>query len=119
MTGVGVAVNVTGKTHETDTAPGLPPVINTYPGNTRASVLWTAGAGVQYRIVSGVIADLSYQYVDAGRFRAADGTPQINGFTGTPFTTPFEAIRGDLRTHRVGFAVNIEFDAIRRLFSGR
>ncbi|HEV8615965.1 MAG TPA: outer membrane beta-barrel protein [Methylomirabilota bacterium] len=119
MTGAGVAFNVTGTIHETDVIPGVGSVVNTYPGSTRTSFLWTAGAGVQYLIVSGVIADLSYQYVDAGRFRAADGMPQINGLTGTPFSPPFGAIRGDLRTHRVGFAVDIEFDAIRRLFSGR
>jgi opacity protein-like surface antigen len=119
MTGAGVAFNITGHTRETDSLPGFPTVINDYPGNTRTSLLWTAGAGVQYRIVSGVVADLSYQYVDAGRFRAADGTPQISGVNGAPFSPPFEAFRGDFRTHRVGLAVNIEFDAISRLFSGR
>ena len=119
MTGAGVAFNMTGWTHETNTVPGAPTVINSYPGTTRTSFLWTAGAGVQYRIVNGVVADLSYQYVDAGRFRAADGAPQYSGLTGSPFATPFEAFRADFRTHRVGLAVNIEFDAIGRFFSGR
>jgi opacity protein-like surface antigen len=119
MTGMGVAVNVTGDTTERETPPGVPGWNNTYPGSTRTSFLWTAGAGMQYQIVSGVIADLSYQYVDAGRFRAADGTPQINGFNGLPFQPPFDSFRGNLRTHRIGFAINIELEGISRLFSGR
>lgn len=119
MAGAGVAFNITGETREVNTLAGSATVINTYPGGTRESFLWTAGAGVQYRVAPGVVADLSYQYVDAGRFRAAAGTPQIDGISGTPFDPPFGSIRGDLRTHRLGFAVNIELEAIGRWFSGR
>ncbi|MBI1735662.1 MAG: hypothetical protein HYR51_10840 [Candidatus Rokubacteria bacterium] len=116
MTGFGVAFNVTGETRESDTPVGGPTVVNRYPGSTRTSFLWTAGGGVQYRLANGVVADFSYQYVDAGRFLAADGGPQINGFDGSPFTPPFEPIQGHLRTHRLGLAINVELDAIARLF---
>jgi opacity protein-like surface antigen len=113
MAGGGVAVNITGETRETNTRGAVPTVTNIYPGTTEESLLWTAGAGVQYRIASGVVADLSYQYVDAGRFRAA-GRPQVDGITGAPFAPPFQPIHGDLRTHRLGVAVNIDLEAIGR-----
>jgi opacity protein-like surface antigen len=119
MGGMGVALNVTGETREANTFANNPTVTNTYPGGTEESFLWTAGAGVQYRIASGVVADFSYQYVDAGRFRAATGKHQIDGTTGLPFNPPFRPIRGDLETHRLGLAVNIELETIGRWFSGR
>jgi opacity protein-like surface antigen len=115
--GAGVAFNVTGDTRETSTFATT--VTNTFPGGTEESFLWSAGGGVQYRIASGVVADVSYQYVDAGRFRAVTGKRQIDGTTGLAFTNPFRPIRGDLETHRLGFAVNIEFETIGRWFSGR
>lgn len=112
MTGLGVAFNVTGETRESDTPVGGPTVVNRYPGTARASFLWTAGGGLQYRIANGIVADFSYQYVDAGRFRAAEGGPQINGFTGQPFPSNFDPIEGNLRTHRLGLAINIELETI-------
>jgi opacity protein-like surface antigen len=118
MGGLGMAVNVTGETKEFMTF-GNGTATNTYPGATRESFLWTAGAGVQYRVFPGVIADVSYQYVDAGRFRAAGRDGQIDGTTGQPFDPPFRAIRGDLETHRVGFAINVELEAISRWFNRR
>jgi opacity protein-like surface antigen len=119
MGGLGMAVNVTGDTKEFMTFGSNGTATNTYPGATRESFLWTVGAGLQYRVAPGVIADVSYQYVDAGRFRAASGNPQIDGTSGQPFDPPFRAIRGDLATHRVGFAVNVELEAISRWFSRR
>jgi opacity protein-like surface antigen len=119
MTGAGIAFNVTGETRERNTFPVGPAVTNTYPGGTTESFLWTAGAGVQYRLAPGVVIDTSYQYVDAGRFRAATGKRQIDGTTGTPFDPPFRPIRGNLETHRLGFAVNIDFEAIGRWFGGK
>ena len=119
MSGVGIAFNTTSRTTEIDTLAGSPPVTNRYPGGTEESLLWTVGAGAQYRVAPGVIADVSYQYVDAGRFTAASGRPQISGISGQPFDPPFRPIQGDLRTHRVGFAVNIELEAIGRWFGRR
>ena len=119
MSGLGIAFNTTGDIKETDTVSGTPSVTNTYPGGTEESLVWTVGAGVQYRVAPGVVADVSYQYVDAGRFTAASGRPQISGLTGQPFEPPFRPIQGNLETHRVGFAVNIELEAIGRWISGR
>ena len=117
MAGAGVAFNTTGETREANTnSTGTTTVTHRYPGGTDESFLWTAGAGVQYRIAPGVVADTSYQFVDAGHFRAATGKRQIDGSTGQPFDPPFRAIRGDLETHRLGFAVNIDFEAIGRWF---
>jgi opacity protein-like surface antigen len=116
MGGFGIAFNTTSRTKEIDTFGGGGSVMNTYPGGTEESPLWTAGAGLQYRVAPGVVADVSYQYVDAGRFTAASGRPQISGLTGQPFDPPFRPIEGDLRTHRVGFAVNIELETIGRWF---
>lgn len=112
MAGLGFAVNVTGETRETFSVPGVATVLDTYPGSTRGSFLWTAGAGLQYRLANGIVADFSYQYVDAGRFRAAEGGPQIDGFTGLPFPSQFDPIRGHFRTHRLGVAINIELESI-------
>jgi opacity protein-like surface antigen len=119
MSGLGIAFNTTSETKETDTLPGGVTVTNTYPGGTEESLLWTVGAGVQYRIAPGVVADVSYQYVDAGRFTAASGRPQTSGLTGQPFDPPFRPIQGNLETHRVGFAVNIELETIGRWFGRR
>jgi opacity protein-like surface antigen len=119
MSGLGVAFNTTSTTKETDTFAGDPPVTNRYPGGTEESLVWTVGAGLQYRVASGVVVDLSYQYVDAGRFTAVSGRPQISGFTGDPFDPPFRPIQGRLETHRLGFAVNIELEAIGRWLSGQ
>lgn len=119
MAGVGIAFNTTGETRETNTftvGTTTSTVTHRYPGGTEESFLWTAGGGVQYRLAPGVVADLAYQFVDAGRFLAATGKRQINGFNGAPFDPPFKAIRGDLETHRLGIAVNIEFEAIGRWF---
>lgn len=119
VSGVGIAFNTTGETTEIDRIGGGPTVTNRYPGGTEESLLWTAGAGVQYRIAPGVVADVSYQYVDAGRFTAAAGRTQISGLTGQPFDPPYRAIQGRLETHRLGFAVNIEPEAIGRWVRGR
>jgi opacity protein-like surface antigen len=106
MGGVGVAANVTSDITEIQQFPGGV-ATNTFPGATHASFLWTAGIGVQYLLAMGAVVDLGYQYVDAGRFVAnADG-----GGLG--------AVTGDLRTHRVGLALNIDFNALSRLISGR
>jgi len=119
MSGLGIAFNTTGRTTETDTLGGGATVTNTYPGGTEESLVWTVGAGLQYRIAPGVVADVAYQYVDAGRFTAASGRPQISGVSGQPFDPPFRPIQGNLETHRVGFAVNIELEAIGRWVSGQ
>lgn len=117
MSGLGIAFNTTGRTEEIDTVGGGPTVTNTFPGGTEESLVWTVGTGLQYRIIPGVVADVSYQYVDAGRFTAASGRPQTSGASGQPFDPPFRPIQGRLETHRVGFALNIEWEAIGRWIS--
>jgi opacity protein-like surface antigen len=110
MAGVGIASNVTSDITETQQFAGGGTTTNTFPGATHTSFLWTGGIGVQYLLAMGAVVDLGYQYVDAGRFVANGGGAAETGL---------DPVRGDLRTHRIGLALNIDFNALSRLVSGR
>ncbi len=110
MGGVGIASNVASDVTETQLLPGGGAATNTFAGGTHTSFLWTAGIGVQYVLAMGTVIDLGYQYVDAGRFVANGGGVQDSGL---------DPVRGELRTHRVGLALNVDFNALSRLIGGR
>lgn len=107
--GIGVAANQTGDTQVSFGAIGGPQTgsVTTPSSATRASFLWTAGAGLQYQLTGSSALDLSYQYVDAGSFR----TGSLEG--------PGLALEGHLRTHRIGIAVVLNLGYLAQLAAGR
>ena len=110
MGGVGIASNATSDMTEYQQIPGVGTVVSQFPGATHTSFLWTGGIGVQYQLAMGAVVDLGYQYVDAGRFVANGGGVAETGL---------DPVRGDLRTHRIGLALNVDLNALSRLVTSR
>lgn len=110
--GIGAAVNRTRNITETTAAGGVS-LTQKYDGTggQRASFLWQVGAGLQYQIAPGIVLDASYQYVDAGAFLA--------NASGGPVAMTFDPVRGNFRTHRAALALNVSFERLGRIFSGR
>lgn len=110
MGGVGVAVNQTGDATVGFGPVGGPITTSTTPGGTgltQTSFLWTAGGGVQYQLTPSSTIEVFYQYVDAGSF-------QVN-----PNGNRSLVLEGDLRTHRIGAALSINFSYLAQLVAGR
>jgi len=111
MGGLGVAVNMTNDVNATltfDTGDSILRQQEAIPnsGRTSTNFLWTAGAGVQYQLTPSSTIEVYYQYVDAGKFRV--GSSESLG-----------TLEGNLRTHRLGAAVSINFSFLAQLVGGR
>lgn len=99
--GLGVSINSTGD----DVNVTVGGTINN-TGVTSTRFAWAVGAGVQYQPMNNVIIDLSYRYLDAGRwqFCVAPGCA-VNG-----------TLFGNLVAHQAMFSVIIAIDGLLRGF---
>jgi opacity protein-like surface antigen len=98
--GIGAARNEVGTTTFTDGVDTL-----AIAGATRTSLAYQAMAGFSYPIFLGVALDVSYHYLNAGRFKTSTSAT----FDGLPVLGGVEAGSGKLRAHEVQVGLRVGF----------